>query len=848
MSIKYLSDEEAKKRLKEFGYNEISPPKKGTFLKIFFNQLINPMIYILLIAAFISHLVGDVFSFWFIISIITFIILIGFILEYKGEKAVEALKKFVKTEVKVLRDGVVKKIDAKEVVPGDVVILEAGDKVPADGEILEEMNLKVDESLLTGESLPVEKKVGDEIFAGTLVVNGKCKVLITKTGRNTKIGQISKYVEAPEEKTPLQQKIDTLVKQLSILAFFITALIFIFGLFFSSSIYSILMTALAISVGTIPEALPLVLTITLAYGMYNMAKSNAIVKRMVAAETLGSVTVICTDKTGTLTKNQMHVEKIYTNGKIYDANSIDTKKDKALEFLLKIGVLCNNAELKSEDKVIGDPTEGALLILGHKENMLKDGLEKDYERVYEILFTSERKMMTTIHKHNEKYFVFSKGATEVILNKCRYILKENRIEEMSKKDVEEILKVNNKLASEAYRVLSLAYKEMDNFSKDKNEVEKDLIFVGLIGMADALKENVKEAIELCKRLGVKVAMITGDNPITAKAIAKRLGIYEERKIEFEVEDKLLEIIKDGIITGDELERMSDEEFEKVVDYINIYARTLPEQKLRIVNALKKKGHVVAMTGDGVNDAPALKKADIGVAMGSGSDVAKEASDLILQDDNFSTIVEAIRIGRTIYNNIKSFTSYFVSTNYCEVFLILMSIFLLGADYLPLLATHILIINMIAEDLPAVTIGLDFSGTGYKKPISPKEKIFGKKELILSFGLAISMAFVLYSIYVVNLSYMEKARAILFSSFISMLIANTLNFKVKGSIFNINVKNRLLIFSTFTIFLILLILIYTPLNTYLGFAPLAFGDWIYPIISFILTLAIGEILKRIYTKF
>ena len=665
---------------------------------------------------------------------------------------------------------------------------------------------------------------------------------------NTKIGQISKAIESIKEKTPLQQKINSLVKRLSILAIIITTFIFIFGLLSGSSLYAVLMTTLALSVGAIPEALPLILTITLAYGMYQMAKNNAIVKRMIAAETLGSVTFICADKTGTLTKNQMQVEKIYTNGKIYDINAKINLRDKALNLLLKICVLCNNAELKSY-KIIGDPTEGALLILGHKANISKDKLKKDYKRVYEIMFTSERKMMTTIHKHAEKCLILSKGATEVILKRCKYLIKENEIKEMSEEDIKQILQINNKFANDAYRVLALAYKEIKTFDKNPNEIEKDLIFVGLVGMADAPKENVRDAIELCKKAGIRVAMITGDNPITAKAIAKRLGIYENQKVNINIDNpKLLEIVKDGIITGDELNSMSDEEFEEVVDYIYVYARTLPEQKLRIVKALKKKGYVVAMTGDGVNDAPALKKADIGIAMGSGSDVAKEASDIILQDDNFATIVEAIKIGRIIYDNIKCFTTYFVSTNYCEIFLILLSLFLIGADYLPLLATHILLINMVAEDLPAATIGLDFSREDviYKKPINPKDKILGMKELTLSFILSFSMAVILLSIYIINNPYenIEKARAVLFSSFITILIANTLNFKIRDSILKINAfKNNFLMFSIFFTILILLIAIYTPLNAYLGFVPLELDDWIYPVISFILTISVGEILKK-----
>ena len=922
-----LTEWEAKERLEKYGYNELKAKKRITWLNILIRQFVsNFLVWVLIVAMAISIFIGEVLNFWMILFVIIFVIIMGFIQEYKAEKAMESLKKFVQYKTRVIRDGELREIYSREVVPGDVLVLEMGDKIPADAKIIDTIGeFKVDESILTGESKAVKKSKGDLIFAGTQIVRGKCEAIVINTGMRTELGKIADMIEKDEKEkirqktssfatrssdsTPLQIKIHNLGRTLALIALLSSSAVFGFGILMGAPIAEMLMVALALAVAAVPEGLPLTLTLTLSMGMHNMAKHNAVVRKMLAVETLGSTTVICTDKTGTLTKNEMTVEKIFVDGKIYEITGkgyepegeffiedknikVDTQEN--LVLLLKAVSLCNNAVIRKTDGIwdsIGDPTEVALIVAGAKADLWKDNLEKRYPRIKEIAFSSERKLMTTVHKVDEvnnvnnELIVFSKGAPEVILKKCKFIKldensssfrksanpkdslrKDNGIWEINADEIEKIIGMNNKLASSSYRVLGVAYKKICNdeyhdYLKNDELIENDLIFLGLVGMTDPPREGVKEAIETCKKAGIKVIMITGDNEETAKAIGKKIGLLDvdninnitnntNNNIEINKNNKLKHIVKKRTITGNELKTLNEKEFEIIVDAVNIYARVMPEQKLKIVETLKRKGHIVAMTGDGVNDAPALKMADIGIAMGSGSDVAKEASDIILQDDNFATIVEAIKIGRIIYDNIKCFTTYFVSTNYCEIFLILLSLFLIGVDYLPLLATHILLINMVAEDLPAATIGLDFSREDviYKKPINPKDKILGMKELTLSFILSFSMAVILLSIYIINNPYenIEKARAVLFSSFITILIANTLNFKIRDSILKINAfKNNFLMFSIFFTILILLIAIYTPLNAYLGFVPLELDDWIYPAISFILTLAVGEILKRVF---
>jgi Ca2+-transporting ATPase len=836
-------------------------------------QFSNILVWILFAASIISFFIGEILNFWVIIFLLFFIIFLGFIQEYKAESAMESLKKIVQPTTRVIRDGKVRKIPSREVVPGDLLILEMGDKIPADAEVTEAINLKVDESILTGESKAIEKKKGDLIFAGTQIIHGKCKAIVVATGMNTKLGKIARMIQDIEEKTPLQEKITKLGKILALIALIACVIIFIFGVVKGIPVVEILVVALALAVAAVPEGLPLALTLTLSIGMHRMAKQNAIIRKLLAVETLGSVTVICADKTGTITKNEMTVEKIFVDDKIFDVTGVgyepkgkflyngeevDINKEENLILLLKAVALCNNSVLEEKEgkwEIIGDPTEGALIVVATKANLWKEDLKKEYPRVGEVIFTSERKMMTTIHKKDGKLLIFSKGAPEVILKKCKFIKKKDRIEEINEDEKAKILKINKDFASSAFRVLGVAYKEASEITP-KN-IEENLVFLGLIAMIDPPREGVKEAIEACKRGKIRVIMVTGDNEETAKAIAKKIGLFEENKktINNKNNKKLKKFLEKGVITGSELDRLSDEELGSIVEDIIVYARVVPEQKLRIVNALKKKGHIVAMTGDGVNDAPALKNADIGIAMGiKGTDVAREASDMILQDDNFATIVEAIKNGRAIYENIEKFTCYLISRNFTEVILIGLGIILLGFEFLPLLPLQILFINMFDEEMPAIALGLDPAREDImnKPPRKVRRGILTRRNSILVFSLALFMATVAFLIFIISnpTANIEKARTMVFVTIAGMVVFNTFNFRsLEESIFKIGIfENKLLILSAIIIALTTLCVIYIPfLREVFEFAPLNLKEWIICLVGAFSTSIFMEIIKLFMKK-
>lgn len=861
-----LTEEEVEKRLEKYGLNELKEKRKVTPLKVLLRQFTNFIVWVLFAAALISLLIGEILNFWVIFFIIGFVIILGVVQEYKAEKAMEALKKIVQPMTQVLRNSKVREITTKEVVPGDILFLETGDKIPADAKIFEIIGLKVDEAALTGESLAVEKKKGDLIFAGTQIVHGKCKALVIATGMQTKLGKIAGMIQEVEEKTPLQIKIAQLAKRLAIIALIACAFTFTLGLLRGAPMAGILIVALALAVGAVPEGLPLTLTLTLAYGMHRMAKHNAIIRKMLAVETLGSTTVICTDKTGTLTKNEMTVEKVFVNDAIHDVSGVGYEpkgefylngntvnlNDKTSTLLFKASALCNNAILEEKEgkwEVIGDPTEASLVVLAAKAGQWKDDLEDEYKRVEEVLFTSERKMMSIVCKKGKERITFVKGAPEIVLGKCRHIQKGNKVVSLDREELKNILKTNKDFASSALRVLALAYKEVSGPLTPKN-IEKDLVFLGLVGMEDPPREEVKEAIETCQKAGIQVVMITGDHEHTARAIAKEIGLLDKAKKLDKLEDKLKRIVKDGVITGGELDELSEKEFEIVVEDIVIYARIRPEQKLRIVTALKQKGHVVAMTGDGVNDAPAVKKADVGVAMGiKGTDVTREASDMVLQDDNFATIVDAVKGGRTIYENIEKFTCYLISRNYCEVLLILLGVALLGFKFLPLLALQILFINVIGEDFPAIALGLDSPRKGImlKLPRKPKQRILTKKNLILVFSLATFMTLMAFAVFkfanpAVNI---ERARTMAFTAIIGMVIFNTFNFRsLDESIFKTGLlSNRWLVMAIIATILSTLSVMYVPfLQEIFELTTLGLLDWIVPLSAAFATLIFAEIIK------
>jgi len=731
-SEKGLSEEEAKRRLQEFGPNELVERKRVTPFKIFIGQFKDIFVIMLLIAVVIELGIKEIIDASTIGAIVALNAVVGFVQEYRSERAMEAMKKLTAPKARVLRGGKEMLIPAREVVPGDIVLLESGDRIPADGRLLEVVDLKTDEAVLTGESTPVGKITGfldektpvadrkNSLFMATHVTYGRGKTVITSTGMSTEFGKVAEMVQAVEEvDTPLKQKLARFAKKLGIIIVVVCAIIFALELYeifvvgvggvgeAIGNIVKAFETAVALAVSAVPEGLPAVVTVSLALGARELAKRNSIIRRLASAETLGATTVICSDKTGTLTKGEMTVRKIYTNEKTIDVTGVgyeskgdfllngvrmDPKEDTHLALLLKASTLCSNASYDGKS-VIGDTTEGALIVAAAKAGMKKENLESMYPRVQEVPFTSERKRMTTVHKSPEgKIFAFVKGAPEIILERCDHVLKGDKTTKLTEKERRHILGINEEMAREALRVLGAAYKELPSTTSEKfdeENLEKGLVFVGLTGMIDPPREEAKEANSLCQQAGIKTVMITGDHKLTAVAIAKEVGMLKS----------------DVVLTGAELDDVNDEEFEKIVEDVAVYARVSPEHKLRIVRALKKKGHIVAMTGDGVNDAPALKQADIGVAMGiSGTDVTREAADMVLADDNFATIVTAVEGGRAIYDNIRKFSFFLLRSNFDEL-LVIGTFALLGLE-LPLSAGMILWINLVTDGGPALALSMD----------------------------------------------------------------------------------------------------------------------------------------------
>ena len=721
-----LSEAEAEKRLQKHGYNEIKQLKKIFPIRIFLSQFNSVVIYILIAALAISVFLGETIDAIVIGAIVVANAIIGFIQEYNAERSIEALKKLASLKATVIRGGKEKSIDAKMLVPGDIIKLQTGDKIPADARVIELVILETQEAALTGESLPVKKehKVLPEktqladrlnmVFSGTIITNGKGRAVVTNTGMQSEIGKIAKLIEeADTEPTPLQRQMNKLGRWLGALTIVVAIIVFVSGILKGGSVHEFFLVAVSLAVAAIPEGLPAVVTVGLAIGVKRMIKRNALVRKLPSVETLGSTTVICTDKTGTLTKNEMTVKKIYANGRIIDVtgSGYDTKGEfvfsrkkinpDEIGLLLQIGTLNNDSSIY-DGSVIGDPTEAALIVSAAKAGMDKEALQHKYPRKDEILFTSERKIMTTIHNIDGKNVSYVKGAPEVVLGLCTSIYEKGRAKKLTGAKKKEILKINEEFANSALRVLGFAY---GSFT-DKSKAEKNLTFVGLQGMIDPPREEAKEAIRKCSDAGIRVIMITGDNAVTAKAIADAIGIEGK------------------VMSGYDLDRMDGHDLSKYVDAVSIFARVNPEHKNKIVAALKKKGHIVAMTGDGVNDAPALKKSDIGIAMGiTGTDVAKEASHMILTDDNFASIVNAIEEGRGTYNNIRKYFAYLISGNIGEVLIVFLAI-LFGWS-VPITATQILLINLVTDGLPAVALSADpFEPKAMsRKPRSQKEPIY-----------------------------------------------------------------------------------------------------------------------------
>ncbi|HMW60062.1 MAG TPA: HAD-IC family P-type ATPase, partial [Leptospiraceae bacterium] len=709
-----LSVAEADRRLALWGPNEIPTQKRSSWIRILAQQLKNVLIIILLLATVLSAVLGHSTEAAVIAIIVIFAALLGFIQEFRAEKAMSALKQLSAPTALALRDGEVQKIAARNVVPGDIIHLHAGDRIPADARILESFSLRTEEASLTGESLPVEKEtmalaedaaLADRVnmvYSGTSVSYGRGVVVVTNTGLQTEFGKIARMLESVEHaRTPLQINLDKVGNALAKAAGAIVVLITILGVMRGQPFLDMILFGIALAVAVVPEALPAVVTVSLALGVQRMIKRNALVRRLPAVETLGSVSVIGSDKTGTLTKDEMTVRKIHLPDQRFDVtgsgyepsgdfvgNGTSVSPSPELILALKAASLASDASLENKDgswKITGDPTEGAMIVAAAKAGLDKDSLDNEFPRIHEIPFTSETKRMTTLHSEGTSKTAYSKGAPESILPSCTHYLSQKGILALTDREKSEYLKEAAFLAGEALRVIAVAMKQNAN----EENAEEGMIFLGLLGMIDPPRTEVKTAIEKCRRAGIKPIMITGDHPITAAAIARELGILRNGKV----------------ITGVELDSMSPEEFKRQVESIEVYARVSPAHKLMVVHAFQKNGHSIAMTGDGVNDAPALKKADIGIAMGiTGTDVTREAAAMTLTDDNFASIVAAVEEGRGVFGNIKKYLMYLLSSNIGEIGL-MAGTSMLGLP-LPLSAVQILYVNLATDGLPALALAVD----------------------------------------------------------------------------------------------------------------------------------------------
>jgi len=833
---KGLKEAEAIARLKRYGYNEIKTVDSIKWYQILFEQFANIMMAILLVAMGVSLLVGEHIDAIAIGVIILLNAIIGFIQEYRAEKAVEALKKMAAPHAIVIRNGTTHQIDARELVPGDIIVLEEGMHIPADARLISTAQLKTIEASLTGESNPIRKdtnivnkqhSIGDlhnMVFMGTVISQGHGLAVVVNTGMETEFGKIAHMVQTEKTSpTPLQKKLDHLSKIIAIAVVAITIMLFGFSFATGRDPLEMFMLSISLAVSVIPEGLPAIITLTLAIGVQKIAKHNAIVRKLPAAETLGSTSIICTDKTGTLTQNQMTVQALYLNNKLSKVTGvgyqpegkISAKKSKELDLLLQNAALCNNAHLINEDKtweITGDPTEGCLLTLAAKAGIDLPKLAKKLPRTEELVFDSVRKRMSTTHLRcgSNKKIMFTKGAPDTILEVCTHIRINGRVQKLTATKKKEILKVNNQLASKAYRVLGFAYNPVKSKTKPK---EEKLIFLGLTGMMDPARPEVKGAIKKCHSAHIDVVMITGDHALTAMAVGKEIGLYKKG---------------DEILTGADLEKMSTQQLQKIVEKVRIYARVSPHHKVKILKALKSKGHIVAMTGDGVNDSPALKSADIGVAMGiTGTDVAKEASEMILTDDNFATIVDTVESGRVIFRNIKKFIRFLLSANFDEV-IVISVVFLLGFP-LPFIPLQILWVNLLTDALPAIALGTDVPDDDIMKlrPRNPKASIWGE---LLHFSLLAGLLSAGISLFLyfkdLDVNSIEHTRTLIFTTIVvfELMLVFSVRFAHRHY-FTHFLKNKLLIFGVALSFFLQILAIYTPtLQSVLQTEALTLADW------------------------
>lgn len=860
-----LSSEEAAKRIQEYGENRLEGGKEKSLVQMAIEQLKDFLVIILMVAAIISIGLGEALEGIVILAIVVLNTFLGVYQENKASNALKALKEMASPHAKVLRGGQVVEIASPEVVPGDVVILDAGDYIPADLRLIDSVNLKIDEAALTGESVPVEKdanavldedaSLGDRIncaYMGTVITYGRGKGMITETGMKTQMGNIANMLnESEDESTPLQKKLDSLGKTLGIVCLAICGIIFLLGWWHGDDIFESFMNAVALAVAAIPEGLTVVVTVVLAMGMQKMVKVNAIIKRLSAVETLGSTTVICSDKTGTLTQNKMTIQRIYDSKDFYDVSGTgyspvgditDVSGNKSIDAVGRIleGILLCNDAIYDPDKetIVGDPTEGAMVVLAHKAGIVKTELDRKYPRLQEIPFDSDRKLMSTFHNIDGKTVMYTKGAPDELLRRCVSIELDGKVETLTDEKRQEILDVNQNFAESALRVIGSAYREMDAVDTSF-ESENDLIFTGLVGMIDPPREEAKEAIDVCKKAGIQVKMITGDHMITATAIGRQLGIVDGDA---------------AAVEGRAINEMDDAQLQECVKTTNVFARVSPEHKVRLVDAVRANGNIAAMTGDGVNDAPSLKHADIGVAMGiTGTDVSKEAADMILTDDNFASIVKAVAEGRTIYGNIRKVVGFLLSCNIGEILVIFLA--MLANLPVPLVAIQLLAINLITDAFPAFALGMEKEEAGVmdRAPRDPAEPIVDRKMAwavgIQSIFLAVgTLGSFLYGYYVHD--DLEVART---AAFITLVLGELLRAysarSEKTSVFRMKVfensyLNKCVLFSV----VFLIATIYVPfLNPIFSTVPLILDELVVAFVLAFIPMLGGEFAKKLVNR-
>lgn len=844
-----LTNTEAGRRLAEYGSNELQAAHRISPLEILLEQFKNVLIIILLIAVGLSAILGHGMEAIAITVIVLFAVLLGFVQEYRAERAIEALKQMAAPTATALRDGEETEVAARDLVPGDVILLRAGNRIPADARLIEAINLQVEEAVLTGESVPVEKHtaplqngdlaVGDRknmVYSGTVASYGRGRAVVVATGMNTEFGKIAQMLQTVETgRTPLQENLDKVGAMMARAAFIVVAIIVALGLFRGQPFIEMLIFGIALAVAVVPEALPAVVTISLAIGVQRMVKRNALMRRLPAVETLGSTSIICSDKTGTLTKDEMTARKIYTAGYTWDVsgagyepvgrfsrNGAAEEPNASLRQTLQAAAQASDAYLvHNQDEqlwhVKGDPTEGALVVAAVKAGLEKPSLDAQFPRINEIPFTSETKRMTTLHSTNNGIVAYSKGAPEVILETCTWQITENGKATLDQEDKEKILDTARQMAGEALRVLAIAARPNASIES----AEREMTFLGLVGMIDPPRPEAKSAIQTCEQAGIKVVMITGDHPVTAQAVAHELGLF-----------------KDGrVVIGSELEAMSEVEFESEVENIQVYARVSPAHKMRVVSALQERGHIVAMTGDGVNDAPALKKADIGIAMGiTGTDVTREAAAMTLLDDNFASIVAAVEEGRGIFGNIKKYLMYLLSSNIGEITL-MAGASLLGMP-LPLTAVQILYVNLATDGLPALALSLDPPEPDLMRrpPRNPRTGIFTRPVVTLMVIGGLWSALVNLGLFSWALKSGRSTAEAMTMTFVSLVLIQffkAYNFRSdRHSVFNRPFSNKWLNIAILWEVALLFLIIYLP------FLHDAFGTFYLPLVDWAIVLGLA----------